>query len=898
MTGLDLHSLKKESLILKNIKKKYNYKDRENIQSNFEIISYYLNNIFKKNNISIQKILSSNEIKNKNYKGFYTIELSHNSYEFEILKIFFKLTKNLPLSFTLLICTNLTSEEELNSFLYRAFYSDSNILFLLQNIEELSNFKRKRILKMLNDENLLKNMKSTLVITFCSQTTDIYKSIIKLEGHKKLNEVEKGLLSNNILNNIKKLIDKVFTVSSNSSGVGKSFYIKQKAKSDNLDYIYFPIGGSYNKEEVIKRLNELSSQRSFDNCIFHLDISETDNDNLTREILFALPILYKYGHNDNTVCLSKNMFIYIEIPFGFSNFKERFQIINIFKQIELNIQNLPPLIDNVNQKKVEDSDIQVVAGILYLFDNQLIINQGIDLNSNKRINIHKCQDLIRKYFNIKNPNYYQINTFIKVMSYQCRNFLESTYLSIEELRLHNLLNIRQFMIDALIKITKSFIDGVFKRLITSQTESINYIVKGNDNRRDIALEVLTKEQDMISFDKFKPSLIFFNEDKQSLSIITSCSNDEEEYKNLEKLYNSQSRKGQKYKLLDYKTLNSDEILLEIKKVLNINNATLKELKQYTNSYVFTADNFIKLILILTRTRANIPVIMMGETGCGKTSLLRVLSKLQNKGELKMKIKNIHAGTEEEDIIQFLEKTEKELVEEEEALINIEKIEFDENKKYYKKKKKKFYNTGQYFFQFRNNLPKLWVFFDEINTCNCLGLISEILCNHTYRGKSIKDNIVFFAACNPYRFLKNESEDIGLINRKKFIKRKYVYSVNPLPHSLLNFVFDFGNLKKEDEERYINSMVEKTFEICYKSDINNLNEYKKIAKLSSECISICQNFIREFQDISSVSLREVRRFDLLFKWFIDYFNIKKEVLNEESERYKKLEIRRPNNIINF
>ena len=68
---------------------------------------------------------------------------------------------------------------------------------------------------------------------------------------------------------------------------------------------------------------------------------------------------------------------------------------------------------------------------------------------------------------------------------------------------------------------------------------------------------------------------------------------------------------------------------------------------YSNSYVFTADNFIKLILILTRVRANIPVIMMGETGCGKTSLLRVLSKLQNKGELKMKIKNIHAGIEEE-----------------------------------------------------------------------------------------------------------------------------------------------------------------------------------------------------------------------------------------------------------
>ena len=27
-----------------------------------------------------------------------------------------------------------------------------------------------------------------------------------------------------------------------------------------------------------------------------------------------------------------------------------------------------------------------------------------------------------------------------------------------------------------------------------------------------------------------------------------------------------------------------------------------------------------------------------------------------------------------------------------------------------------------------------IFFDEINTCNSLGLITEIMCNHTYLGK--------------------------------------------------------------------------------------------------------------------------------------------------------------------
>ena len=33
----------------------------------------------------------------------------------------------------------------------------------------------------------------------------------------------------------------------------------------------------------------------------------------------------------------------------------------------------------------------------------------------------------------------------------------------------------------------------------------------------------------------------------------------------------------------------------------------------------------------------------------------------------------------------------------------------------------------------------------------------------------------------------------------------VYTVNPMPHSLLNYVFDFGSLSSQDEKRYIQNM---------------------------------------------------------------------------------------------
>ena len=43
-----------------------------------------------------------------------------------------------------------------------------------------------------------------------------------------------------------------------------------------------------------------------------------------------------------------------------------------------------------------------------------------------------------------------------------------------------------------------------------------------------------------------------------------------------------------------------------------------------------------------------------------------------------------------------------------------------------------------------------VFFDEANTTDSIGLISEIMCDRTMHGKEISKELKFIAACNPYR----------------------------------------------------------------------------------------------------------------------------------------------------
>ena len=78
--------------------------------------------------------------------------------------------------------------------------------------------------------------------------------------------------------------------------------------------------------------------------------------------------------------------------------------------------------------------------------------------------------------------------------------------------------------------------------------------------------------------------------------------------------------------------------------------SLKSILNYqTDDYVITNDNFKKMILLVYRIKANIPVIIMGETGCGKTALITKLNQLLNNGEKTVKIIDIHPGTTNENL---------------------------------------------------------------------------------------------------------------------------------------------------------------------------------------------------------------------------------------------------------
>ena len=78
----------------------------------------------------------------------------------------------------------------------------------------------------------------------------------------------------------------------------------------------------------------------------------------------------------------------------------------------------------------------------------------------------------------------------------------------------------------------------------------------------------------------------------------------------------------------------------------------------------------------------------------------------------------------------------------------------------------------------------WVLFDEINTCNSLGLQKEIFINRTYNGIKLEKNIRLIGTCNPYREKTEEEESSGLSH--PFKNKNLAYDVNILPQSLMFF----------------------------------------------------------------------------------------------------------------
>jgi hypothetical protein len=283
----------------------------------------------------------------------------------------------------------------------------------------------------------------------------------------------------------------------------------------------------------------------------------------------------------------------------------------------------------------------------------------------------------------------------------------------------------------------------------------------------------------------------------------------------------------------------------------------KLLGDLATRYALTGDALLKMLAIVQRLRCGIPVVLVGECGCGKTVTIKYLAKWLCAS---LVVLDIHGGTTKEDVQQKVQDAEKLAM---------------------------------------NNDAFVMLFLDEVNTCKNMGLIEEIVVQRKMDGRLIHPKVAILAALNPYRVKKSiaiKSGDVGndgldfmgdglrwepnngasaaaggggsnenststaaLEAIKK--EKNLVYLVHPVPRSMLDLAFDFGALDAKTEIFYIRSMTNTTIQ-------DNIREFPRHAALVNasmfqdivaELIGIAQTFVRKYeQDVAAASLRDAQR----------------------------------------
>ena len=841
-------------------------------------------------------------------KGLFFYKSTKEDYEVDILRFFNKLldpllgptntntdtdsgtpsepdflNTNLPYCFNLLLCYDDLNENQIYAFCVRAINCETNNLFIIVRPEEFKISQERFLFKTLNKllEKRLYKINSCIIILYINQNSHIIKQLKNLK--EKCEFPEEPPLFKTIeslplqsLNNLP-----VEIVTSDSPRVGKTHYIKTQLE-ENKYYVLFPLGDI---DQFFLTVRASSLERFMDqkfSVIFELyENPDEKTYNLIKNFLFQFLILKIY-RSFNYIG-KDNLKIFIEVSSDYTTFYEDFKFLKPFRRHHIQFRNDLHFYEKNKIIPMKEGNIFNVLNYLRLLKSGEInvasfsIQTLTDILLNANALDAGYDSLIKEFFINKFPsknilpNFGQIEIFSDILGDLIFNLEKNPEISPKMIKE----NVRKFPIlkNIRAKIVSSYIDFVIKftalsyesilenqEIAAKHQKKLEYVLP-EDLKKKLIEEINKKR--VISYNDIRPGIILFNNipntnaylEINKCTILTTYKEEDQQYKDLNEFYVKYLKFTALLTLFEF---GGPEFIFELKNIcLTPDNQTLK-IKNIIEKegYEFTVDNFVKMVLIYLRIRANVPLILLGETGCGKTSLIEALF-LFLADRYKLIKFNIHSGLSYHEISKFFEDND----------LFTRKSALDELKKLLNKEKKE------------EKEKNVILFLDEINTTNSLNLLCEIFVRHSFLGHPLKPNIFVIAACNPYRLMLSDTEEIGYINKKMHRVRNLVYTVNPLPLCLINYVFDFGNVKDEDEKKYIRKFVN-TF-LNEKFSINNYHNYTKILEIIISAVYEAQKYIRKNSEISAVSLREIRRFKIFFEFF---FNITKD-----REEFKKSDL---------
>ena len=726
-----------------------------------------------------------------------------------VMSLFKQTTGSYPQPSQILFCHSETSWEEVERLLKRVFDANESSttmkLHCLANVENLSNDMQFELVSSIRAYQRTAEGPYLLSIVCCGgihhHIADQFSSCA--HNNTGMTEVQMRIA-------FQKDFPDVYMVTSDLPGVGKTEFIREHAASKHKRILTIPISGPLSRKTLVKALCGLKFQTY--ECI-HFDVGEVDDPSLLDTLIFELVVVGMVSCGTDLFHLPTKH-VYIEIANTLRHWlQDSLPVTKCFFPKHIKLDGYENLV--VSQEPL--SALQVVCQYLHAFECGKLESNEVCPGHLKPLSSDRCKELLSKHFSSSGDlSYNIIESFVKVFANQLLQFSASPYFKPHNLRavLGPSHDVRNCLFKALLEVSREFAARSVVTCKSVQSEAISKekaveVLKNVQLQLgNVAEKMVERVEGMIQWADNNHLVIVFH----SLEALTISAL----YRDLalvpskvHELFKTQAVKGKG--MVDFTKMDQKELQERLDRIVRTtpreNNDSLQSL-----DYALTPDNILKMVLIIQRIRAGIPVIVMGETGCGKTSLVRYLAKTCG---VPFHVFNFHAGVGKEELACFVQNMEKEAA----------------------------------------NGKEVWVFLDEINTCDYLGTINEMICHRSIKGKPLPSNLVFIAACNPYRLRPPGKITTAGLNEKTISDElsRLVYCVHPLPETMIDFVWDYGSLSKKDERAYICRMVE--------GITGNPN------KLLVDLLCTSQDYIRDVDKSPyCVSLRDVDRCIVLVKWF--------------------------------
>eukprot|EP00118_Oscarella_pearsei_P017416 m.172374 g.172374 ORF g.172374 m.172374 type:complete len:5617 (+) comp39084_c0_seq35:292-17142(+) len=161
-----------------------------------------------------------------------------------------------------------------------------------------------------------------------------------------------------------------------------------------------------------------------------------------------------------------------------------------------------------------------------------------------------------------------------------------------------------------------------------------------------------------------------------------------------------------------------------------------------------------------------------------------------------------------------------------------------------------------------------IFFDEVNTAECMGLFKELLIDSTMNGESLPNNLFFIAAINPkIETADDEREEVDLGNPLELGKR--VYFVHKLPEAMETLKWVFPGMDSPTLKDYIIRKIE-IQQNSFGQDLEGrpIKLDRKLQEIFAKLLLSAQEYFKGTNE-SSVSQRDVKRVFELFPFMYNF-----------------------------